>query len=262
MMRYVRLYLYFLRFAFSTALEFRVDFTFRIFMDLLYYAVQIGFYGIIYNATDLLAGWDRQETMLFVGGYLLADALHMTIFANNLWWLPYFINRGDLDYYLTRPVSSLFFLSLRDFAANSFVNMLGAVAIFIVMIVRYPEPLSAGNIALYTVLIFNGALILYMIQMLALIPIFWIQSPRGFQQMVWNVQRFMERPDRIFTGWVRRILVSVLPFCLVASFPARIVIEGFSVQVLVHILAVTMLLFLLIRWLWHRGLAAYSSASS
>ena len=40
-----------------------------------------------------------------------------------MWWLPMLINRGDLDYYLVRPVSTLFFVSFRDFAANSFVNL-------------------------------------------------------------------------------------------------------------------------------------------
>ena len=45
----------------------------------------------------------------------VADAIHMTVFSNNMWWFPIFINRGDLDYYLIRPVSSLFFLSLRDY---------------------------------------------------------------------------------------------------------------------------------------------------
>ena len=62
--------------------------------------------------------------MVFVGSVFVADALIMTVFSNNLWWLPIYVNRGDVDYYLVRPVSSLFMLSLRDFAANSFLNLL------------------------------------------------------------------------------------------------------------------------------------------
>ena len=70
---------------------------------------------------------------VFLAGIFMSDALHMTIFANNMWMLPILINKGDLDYYLVRPVSPLFFLSLRDFAANSFLNLViasGIVAIY------------------------------------------------------------------------------------------------------------------------------------
>ena len=62
----------------------------------------------------------------------------MTVFANNMWWLPIAVNRGDLDYYLVRPVSSLFFLSLREFAANSFLNLLLATGILVWALARYP----------------------------------------------------------------------------------------------------------------------------
>jgi rhomboid protease GluP len=44
MRRYLTLYLYFLRFSFSRALEFRVDFLFRVVMDVVYYAVNIAFF--------------------------------------------------------------------------------------------------------------------------------------------------------------------------------------------------------------------------
>ncbi|HEX4926103.1 MAG TPA: ABC-2 family transporter protein, partial [Bdellovibrionales bacterium] len=102
MMRYARLYAYFLRFSFSRSMEFRLDFTFRIIMDLLYYVVQIVFYKVIFLNTPGLAGWNEGQIMIFVSGYLIVDALNMTLFSNNLWWLPTYVNRGDLDYYLVR----------------------------------------------------------------------------------------------------------------------------------------------------------------
>ena len=97
-MRYLRLYLYFIRFSFSKAMHFRVDFFFRIIMDCIYYAVQFSFFYIIFLHTDILGGWNLDQMKIFISSYILVDALHMTIFANNCWWLPISINRGDLDY--------------------------------------------------------------------------------------------------------------------------------------------------------------------
>ena len=79
--RYGRLYLHFLRFSFSRAMEFRLDFWFRIVMDVIYYAVHLAFFTIIYQHTSLLGGWTLDQTYIFVCGFLLVDALDMTIFA-------------------------------------------------------------------------------------------------------------------------------------------------------------------------------------
>lgn len=243
-------------------MEFRLDFSFRIVMDVIYYAVNLLFYKLVFLQTNLLAGWNEAQVMVFVAGYLVLDAVFMTVFSNNMWWLPIFINRGDLDYYLLRPVSSLFFLSLRDFAANSFMNLLIAAVIFIWAIARYPQPFSAAQAGLYLLLILNGTFLYYLLSMFLLIPVFWTHSGRGFQQIIWSFQRLMERPDRIFSGWVRRMLVTILPFALMASFPARIFLEGLQPRLLLHIGAVTAIFFATVVMFWRFALRSYSSASS
>ena len=178
-MRYLTLYLHFLRFSFSRAMEFRVDFFFRVVMDVVYYIVHLAFFTIIYQHTTLLGGWTLDQTYVFVCGYLFIDALHMTVFSNNLWWLPIFINRGDLDYYLVRPISSLYFLSLRDFAANSFLNLLIAAGLLTWSLVRYPGPLGPGRLLLYFAFLLVGFVIHYQLRMAFIIPVFWTTPTTG-----------------------------------------------------------------------------------
>lgn len=262
MIRYIRLYLYFLRFSFSRAMEFRLDFFFRIIMDIFYYSINFGFYKLIFMHTDLLGGWSMDEILIFVAGFLVIDAISMTVFANNLWMLPQAINKGELDYYLVRPVSSLFFLSLRDFAANSFVNLLMAIGILIWAIARYPHDLSFMSTSIYVIMIIFGALLRYFVRMLFIIPTFWFHSARGFEMIFFYLNRFIERPDQIFTGWVRVILTTIFPFCLMASFPARILLDGFNLKMFGHFFIVLILFYFGIRWFWKLGMKAYSSASS
>ena len=97
-----------------------MDFFFRVGDGLHLLRGQRRLLPVLYTRTGLVGGWTLDQTYMFACGYLFVDAIHMTLFANNMWMLPVFINKGDLDYYLVRPVSSLFFLSLREFAANSF----------------------------------------------------------------------------------------------------------------------------------------------
>lgn len=262
MRRYLRLYLFFVRFSFSRAMEFRVDFFFRVVMDIFFYAVQIAFFGVIYRHTALLGGWDFGQVLIFISGFFLVDALHMTVFANNMWWLPIFVNKGDLDYYLVRPVSSLFFLSLRDFAANSFLNLLIAGGISAWALAQHGGGLPPARIAVYYLLILNGAFLYYVIHICFLIPVFWMQSARGLGEVFFALQRYAERPEQIFRGYVRRALVTVLPFSLIASLPAEVLFDGLRFATLAHVAAVTALGFAFLLRFWQRAVAAYSSASS
>ena len=261
-MRYLRLYLHFLRFSFSRAMEFRVDFFFRIGMDALWYVVHLVFFTVLFRHTDVLGAWTFDQVLLFAATLFLVDSLQMTTISNNMWMLPFLVNRGDLDYYLLRPVSPLFFVSLREFAANSFLNLLMAFGIVVWAFARYPDPIAASRIALYAVLVVCALLMLYTFTMISIIPVFWMQSREGLRQIFWSMNRFAQRPDGIYKGWVRRILTTVLPMCLTASFQVRVLIDENPWQIAGHVMAATVIAFTIMVTFWRKGLRAYSSASS
>lgn len=271
MTRYLRLYLYFLRFSFSKAMEFRIDFFFRIVMDVVFYAVHLAFFTVIYRHTDLLGGWTLDQMYLFVTGVMLGDAIHMTIFANNMWWLPILINRGDLDYYLVRPVSSLFMLSVREFAANSFLNLVIAAAAVVWAMTRLSSgAVTPRSVATFLLFLAFGALVHYLLRMIFIIPVFWLHSGRGLDEIVWALHRLAEQPHQIYHPWLRVFMLSILPLGLMVSVPAHAFfgasIDGggepsFALR-LAHVVVVVGAFFAFVVWFWRRGLRAYASASS
>jgi ABC-2 type transport system permease protein len=176
--------------------------------------------------------------------------------------LPIYVNKGDLDYYLVRPVSSLFFLSLRDFAANSFINLLMAIGLFSWALARYPGPLGAGAIAMYVGLLLLGTLLHWSLHMIFILPVFWLHTSGGLREVFWSLDRYTQRPHGIFTGWVRRVLVSLLPFALIVSYPTMALFDGLTWKLFVHIAGAAAAAFLVMVWIWTRGLRAYASASS
>jgi ABC-2 type transport system permease protein len=261
-MRYLRLYASFVRFSFSRALEFRLDFFFRVWMDALWYVVNFAFFVVLFEHTPLLGGWTRDQVYVFAAGLFWSDAVRMTLFSNNTWWFPILVNQGGLDHYLVRPASTLFFLSLRDFAANSFLNLLMATGILVASLLHYAGPLSMGGALGYVLLLLLGVAIQYCLHFLFLLPVFWTHSAHGFNEAFFLFERYTGRPHEVYTGWVRRILVSILPFALIVSFPAEALFEGFPLSILVHMLVVTAAAFGLLLFVWRRGVRAYSSASS
>ncbi len=199
---------------------------------------------------------------MFASALFVSDAINMTVFSNNLWWFPIFVNRGDLDYYLVRPVSPLFFLSLRDFAANSFLNLVLAVGILAWALLRYPGPLPPLQLALFFLLLGLGAFLQYALHMICLIPVFWMHQSTGLRELSWAAQRLSTQPDGIYSGWMRRVLVSVLPYALIVSFPVRALFQDNLGELLGHSLLVCLGVFAVLWLVWRRGLRAYASASS
>jgi ABC-2 type transport system permease protein len=243
-------------------MEFRLDFFFRIGMDIIWNLVNLGFFWVLYQHTPILGGWTLDQMLVFMGGVFLSDAINMTIFSNNTWWFPIFINRGDLDYHLTRPVAPLFFLSLRDFAANSFVNLLVAVGILVWSLARYPGHLGVGRITLFLALILMGVSLHYALTMIFLIPTFWMHASNGLREIFFSMEQYVTRPHGIYRGWMARVLVSILPFALIVSFPTRVLFDGLSASLLLHMVGVTATAFLVMRLMWRAGVRAYASASS
>ena len=231
-------------------------------MDMLWNAFHIAFFTLLFRHTGMLGGWNYDQILVFAGALFVSDAINMTVFSNNLWWLPVYVNKGDLDYYLVRPVSSLFFLSLRDFAANSFLNLLIAIGILAWALARYPGPLPFERLAPFLVFLVLGAVLQYVIHMVFVIPVFWLHSPTGLKETYYAVSATSNKPHRIYTGWVRRVLVSILPFTFVVSYPVRFFLEGATPLLLLHGAAVVAGSFLVMVAFWRLALKNYASASS
>lgn len=262
MFRYLRLYKNFVAFSISRSMEFRFDFTFRIIMDLTFYIVKIYFFKVIFLHANTLVGWTEPQVLIFVATYLTIDAIQMTLISNNAWILPSLVNKGELDYYLLRPVSSLFFLSFRDFAVNSFINFLMVFGFLVYCIVNYTGEIAPINLFLFTILVINGFLIFYFIRMILILPVFWTHNGRGLEMIFWTMGNFIERPDGIYHGIVRTILTTILPFALVASMPSRVLFGEEVYKFTAHCLIVSFCLFVALIFLWRLALKNYSSASS
>jgi len=266
MLRYLRLYGYFLRFSFSRAMEFRIDFYFRIVMDIFYYIFQISFFKVLYLHTSHLGGWNEKEVMVFITSYLFMDSIFMTVFASNMWWFPLHINQGNLDYHLVRPASPLFIMSFKDFAANSFVNIFISAGLLIWALNSYaadfPGNLTAVKIILLCIFLFYGVILQWLCNLLFLIPVFWLHSNRGLGDLFYHVGEVATKPVQIFKGWFRLLLTTALPFGFITWLPAQIVFEGLNTKTAIHALLLIIGFSIFIRWFWKSGLKAYSSASS
>jgi ABC-2 type transport system permease protein len=262
MRRYLRLYKHFVKFSLMQAMQFRFDFFFRIIMDCIFYLVNVLFYQVLFQHSGALGGWTESQVMIFISGFLLVDAIQMTIISNGTWMIPVLVNKGELDYYLLRPISSLFFLTTRDFAFNSFINVLVAAGIMVWSFSLSPEAFPIYKILLFLFLTLNGTYLFFLCRILTLTPVFWTHNGRGLEMIFWTLDKFAERPDGIYRGWVRKILVSIMPFAIISSFPARSLFQGNPWEIASYCVGIVVIMNIITVAVWNLGLKHYSSASS
>lgn len=231
-------------------------------MDISYYLVALGFFEVIYGHTFDLGGLNQAQARVFITSYLVLDAITMVLFANNLWWFPYAVNKGELDIYLTRPVSTLFFITLRDFSPNSMVNALISFFLLAAALIALPQSPGIHRLLTFGLLLLNGIILFNALHFFCLLFVFWLQSPEGLADLFWGIEKVGERPDGVYSGPIKKIFTYFFPLCLVCSVPTRVLFQEDWQQLTWVILLVSIVFYLTTLFFWNYALKTYSSASS
>src|SRR5438045_6941766 len=104
MFRYLRLYLALARYGLARELAFRGNFLVRIFVEVLWLFILLAFYRTVFSKTSVVADWSEPEYLFFVGCYFALAGLIEAFFLVNCSVFADLVRRGDLDFYLLKPI--------------------------------------------------------------------------------------------------------------------------------------------------------------
>jgi ABC-2 type transport system permease protein len=90
----------------------------------------------------------------------------------------------------------------------------------------------------------------------------FITRAENVQYIWYNFYRLGMRPDVIYPQWLRYIVLGLVPVGFMASVPARMITEGFKIEIVVwgYFLGFV-LVWLTTQW-WKFAISKYTSASS
>lgn len=261
-MRYLRLWLQFLKFSWMADLEYRMNFVVRVIGEFFWYAAQLSVFEVLYTHTGTLHGWDINAVRVFMGTLFLVDGLYMIFFHENLEHLSSMVRKGDLDLYLVKPINSQFMISCRKVSSFYFVNLALVLTYLSWGLSRLPNPIGWAQVVGFAVMVVCGLLIYYSMRLLfGMLAI--ILHEAGNIQFVWyNLFRLGTRPDILYPPYLRMIIMTAVPVAFIASAPSKILVEGLNGPLLLHAVVLASCLFTLTAFLWKRVLRQYASASS
>jgi len=262
MLRYLQIWLASARYSITRTLMFRFDFFLWATVELVWMGVNLLLIAVVYGHTDAIAGWTKYEMMLLVGTAMLIQRLLFGFFWTSLFETARNIRSGHFDFFLAQPGNVMFMTTTRKIDPDSLVNTFVAAGVIMYSAAQLGLQPSAGDIALYLLMILCGLLIHYSALTLTVALAFWITNAQGLEGSYFTLFEFSRIPRQAFAGIVNVIFVWFLPAVIVSNVPAHTLLHGFDPMSALWLLAATIAWFSLACFVFHRGLRRYSSASS
>jgi len=261
--RYFRIWLAFFRNTLSRDMEFKMNFIFEMFIDIIYYGSLFFFFQIIFQFTDSLGDFNKDAVIIFLLTVYISDLLYVFFLGGNVFDINDKVKSGDLDFILLKPINSQFFISFRYVTTNALISFI----ILFSLLIRLAYIYHGGEIILlnyifYMISIFFGTFIFYSFEFIISCLSFWF---RNFSYAGWlagELTKYSKRPDSIYKKWFRKSLFTIFPMALISSVPSRMLLFGPNIQLILLQFFIAIFFLFLTNVIWNRGLKIYESASS
>jgi ABC-2 type transport system permease protein len=259
--KYWFLYIAMFRASFIADLEYRVNFLTRIVTDIFWYIAQIMTFEVLFMHTPLIGAWNQEQMRVFLGVVFVVDALYMIILSENLDQFSEKVRKGDLDLLLAKPANSQFMISLQKASTPAIGNLCIASSWFIYSMVQMPN-FEWIRLLWLILLVPCGLIALYSMRfMMAATAVIFARSEN--LQFIWyQIYRLGMRPDSIYVPWMKWLLLTALPVGVIASVPAKALLEPPPYGLFVWVVALSVILIYITNKFWKFALRSYSSASS
>ncbi|MGV7959613.1 ABC transporter permease [Photorhabdus tasmaniensis] len=217
---------------------------------------------IVYKSGITFLNYPKEYILLVIGTHSIVTAIYLGLFVNNFYTLSRNINDGTLDIYLTRPVNSLFMMSVRyiDFGLSIPEFIAGVVMIYYGCTVLSIE-LNLFNTAEYIYSVFISILLAYSIFIIPHILSFWFVKTGSLTHVLDQLWESNSYPYMIYPKSIKILGIYMIPLFIVSNYPAEVLLGTKNIS---HLEAtfISLVVFILTYKLWVKGLKEYHSASS
>ena len=244
-------------------MSFKANFILWIFVELLWFCLQLTFFNVIYLHTDHIADWTKWQVVMLIGAAHFIQQIFQAFFLTNCTQLSELIRTGKLDFMLLLPVNSRFLISLRQVDMGAFFNATSAVAVMIFAAHKLQLSVDLTNIFGFLLLCIAGIMIHYSLMFLLSIVSFWTVRAQGIVWGYYNLFNIARMPDSAFRGVFKVFFKFAIPMLLVSNVPVRLLAEKLESPMDMFLLvAMAGVCFIVSELVWRTALRHYTSASS
>lgn len=254
----------FMRASFQNESAYRLNFFLNFLSALLALAGGVGGIYILYVNNEALNGWTMPETLAVLGVYMLVQAVKGVVIGpslNKLGGMDGEIERGTFDYTLLKPISTQYYISVREWSLWSILHIAVAVGVIGFSINGMNQGIHAATAVVFLLALLISLGILYSMMLIVSSLAFWYRGT----YVLWIMEDILQAgryPVGIYPRSLRLLLTWVLPVGFIVTVPAEALVQRTQPLTLAAGAVLMTVLFVCATIFFNRSLHKYSGASS
>lgn len=262
-MKNYRVWKVLLKIRFQKLMMFRLGFWGPFFVDGSLFVIQLAVFDAIYGNVERIGSWERGEMILYIGTFSLINAVNMVVYFFGVNGLVDKIKSGEMDLYLTKPVSPLFRITFERMNPGSLPLLFFSMGIIWYGIRMANIRVTPERVLAY--LFFLGIMIVLYYEMEVIIrsvAFYLVSNARMEQLEEMGLELCMNLPGIAFYGIYKVIFYGILPYGIMATLPVQGLIGEMSLRTAVYGVGVVGVFSIITAFVWKNGVRHYNSASS
>ncbi len=262
MKKYLQLYGIFIKNCVLAASQYRANFIMGMLVETAFLVVKASYALIVYKIGIEINGLTPDAILLFIGTYTLMTGFMMSLFFFNFTKIPEYVRNGDFDLLITKPISLQFYATLRYIDISTPIpNLAGGIGMIIIAWSRLQLAIDS-RIIVYILMMAGGILLTYSILLIPTLISFWAVKNQAVQDITYALWDFNNMPMAIYSKWIQRVGLMIIPILVVTNFPCMYVLNRLNRFQCIWTFAVPVIVFFFARILWRKAMRQYTSASS
>lgn len=261
MHRYLRIYGRFLQSSLQRELEFRANFVAKILQNMIWFVFFLVVLLVVYSNTTSVAGWNRGEAFVLAACATLIQSVFQ-FFCFSLTQIPENVRKGTLDFIVTKPIDSQFWVSMRQVNFNELGSIGASIGLIIYGAISGQSHPSLWNFVSFFVLLVAGITIIYSFMLLLMTLGIWLVRVDNLWVLGDTLMQVARYPTDIYSAMIQRFFLFAIPVVFLATMPARALVKGVDGAAFALGLVWAGVLFFAARGFWNYAMRSYSSASS
>ena len=258
----VRLALTFLRIGVMNEVQYRANFFIQLVQSLLTIATGLTALALVFSHTDELGGWSRPQLLAVMGVFTMVGGVIRSVIQPNMQRVVEDVREGRLDFALTKPADAQVLVSVRDVRLWQLTDVIVGLVVLVVALVQIGDAVSWRSMLAFIGVLAVGLVSIYSFWLMLASASFWLVRMNEVQELFEGIYRAGQYPVGIYPGWLKYGLTFLVPLAFAITVPSEAVTGRLTWQAVAVAAGSAVVLLVVSRWFWGRGLRRYGSASS
>ena len=261
-MRLLKLYRAFFRFNLMADMAYRSTFLFGVFLTCVESLAVFISITVLFRHVNSIAGWSYEHMLILLGTFILSNAAAWLLFRAGISDLDRVINKGDLDWYLVKPIDTQLLVTIQRIDIEDAGRSLVGLALLIFGLRDSPTIEILTRLPVFFILFGSGQIVLYSIQLIFKSVSFKSIQGWATNSIAWRFHELAQFPTDIYRSLLRVVYTFIFPLAFIVTVPAKALTGKLTVALFFGSILAALVTFTAARLIWKRALRSYSSASS